>query len=66
MASSFYFFAWSPKMKKTKGGGVAEEGELIEVVEMSVKEAKEFVKQEESNTTPSTLYGISWFLLNKV
>ena len=47
------------------GGGLAEEGELIEVVEMSIEEVENFVKKTDVVTTPHTLYGIMWFLANK-
>ena len=52
-------------MKKGRGGGLAEEGELIEVVEMGVEEVREMVGKKEVNVSASALYGIMWFLLNK-
>ena len=42
-----------------------EEGEMIEVVYFSLDEVKELVKKKDVNTTPPTLYGIMWFLMNK-
>ena len=58
-------FQVTDEMKKTKGGGVAEEGELIDVVEIDLDEVKEMIKQKNVNLTPPTLYGCMWFLLNK-
>jgi len=45
------------------GGGV--DGELIEVLEMDVEEARAYIRRERVNSTPTTLYGLTWFLLNK-
>ena len=53
-------------MRKGSGGGLAEEGERIEVVEMSVAEARDaFVKSRDVKTSPATLYGVMWFMLEK-
>ena len=46
-------------------GGVAEEGELIEVVEMTVDEVKRLLAEPEVNATPVALYGLMWFLAHK-
>ncbi|EFN84750.1 uridine diphosphate glucose pyrophosphatase [Harpegnathos saltator] len=47
------------------GGGSEAEGELIEVVEFSVPELKDYVKSKEITSPSSFLFGITWFLLNK-
>ena len=53
-------------MRKDSGGGVAEEGERIEVVEMSLDDAKDvFIKAKDVKTSPATLYGVMWFMLEK-
>ena len=52
-------------MKCGPGGGLAEEGELIEVVEMSVEEVRNLLAEPELNAIPSTLYGLMWFLAHK-
>ena len=52
-------------MKKGRVGGLAEEGELIEVEEMTVADVREMVARKEVNVSASALYGIMWFLLNK-
>jgi len=53
------------KMKTGLGGGLAEEGEMIEVVEVPVSEVKEMIKEPSLNSPTFTLYGIYWFLMNK-
>ena len=50
----------------SSGGGVAAEGEMIEVVELHVEEVKKYLRQPEVNSPTFTLYGLQWFLLNKV
>ncbi|XP_012285246.1 uridine diphosphate glucose pyrophosphatase-like isoform X2 [Orussus abietinus] len=48
------------------GGGDETEGELIEVVEMSVPEVKTYISSEEIHSPPCFLYGVTWFLANKI
>jgi nudix-type nucleoside diphosphatase (YffH/AdpP family) len=46
------------------GGGV--DDEIIDVVEMSIDEARELMKQGSEHTSPPAfLFGILWFLANK-
>ncbi|CAD6995077.1 unnamed protein product [Ceratitis capitata] len=48
----------------TKGGGV--EDEMIDVVEYTIEESRDLVRQgSKINSPPSCLLGISWFLMNK-
>lgn len=48
-----------------QGGGV--DDEIIEVCELSIEEAQELMKQGSSHTSPpSFLFGILWFLTNKL
>ena len=63
--TTFFYAEVTDEMKVGPGGGVEEEGEMIEVVEMSLDEVRELVKRTDVNTTPPTLYGIMWFLVNK-
>lgn len=47
-----------------QGGGVGDE--IIDVVEFSIAEAREIVKQGTKHTSPpGFLFGILWFLTNK-
>lgn len=50
--------------RRTAGGGI--DAELIEVVELSISEAKDALKPRPDNSiTPGCLLGIMWFLFNK-
>lgn len=48
-----------------KGGGDDSEGEVIEIVELSIPEIKDYIKSKEVQSPASFLFGVSWFLLNK-
>lgn len=51
---------------KIKSGGGGVDDEIIEVVEITLQEAHDFMKQGSSHTSPpSFLFGILWFLTNK-
>lgn len=51
--------------KLSQGGGV--DDELIDVVEFSIDDAKKLVsKGAVNNSPPSFLFGVLWFLANKV
>ncbi len=52
-------------MRVSAGGGNPQEGEVIEVVEMDVDEARNLYNAKEANAPPSFLYGLGWFLINK-
>lgn len=54
------------KDKKGQGGGVAEEGEFIDVVEMGVEEVKSYLGQERVNSPAGFLFAVQWFLLNRM
>ncbi|XP_017879821.1 uridine diphosphate glucose pyrophosphatase-like [Ceratina calcarata] len=62
---TLYYAEVTDEMHTHPGGGAASEGELIEVVELSIPEVKEYINSEEVQSPPSLLYGITWFLLNK-
>ncbi|KAM0729895.1 Uridine diphosphate glucose pyrophosphatase NUDT14 [Formica fusca] len=47
------------------GGGAESEGELIEVVELSIPELRDYMKSKEIQSPSSFLFGVSWFLFNK-
>ena len=49
-----------------EGGGLLEEGEMIRVVEMTVKEVEELLAKETVNSPVGLLYGVSWYLRNKL
>lgn len=47
------------------GGGCESEGEIIEVVEFSIPEVKNYMRARDVHSPASFFFGISWFLLNK-
>jgi UDP-sugar diphosphatase len=49
----------------TAGGGNADECELIEVVELSILEAKNYLAQKSVSSPGGFLFGLQWFLHNK-
>lgn len=51
------------EMKVNAGGGV--DDEIIDIVEMTVPEIKEYVQQDHILSPGSFLFGIYWFLHNK-
>ncbi len=51
-------------MRVNDGGGV--DHEVIEVIEISVSEAKGFVMDESKAKTPGLMFGFGWFLENQL
>ncbi|XP_058792233.1 uridine diphosphate glucose pyrophosphatase NUDT14-like [Phymastichus coffea] len=62
---TLFYVEVTDEMNTHPGGGAEEEGELIEIVEMSIDEVKEYVNSEEVQSPPCFLNGIAWFLANK-
>ena len=60
---TLYFAQVNETMRVSEGGGV--DVEVIEVVEISVNEAKRFVMDETKAKTPGLMFGFGWFLENK-
>lgn len=55
-------------LKKTMsfpGGGRMDDGELIEIVEMSLLETKKYMEEDNINSPPGFLAGLFWFFINK-
>lgn len=62
---TLYYCEVTDSDKITSGGGV--DDEIIDVVELTLNECREMVKQGAvNNAPPSCLLGICWFLANKV
>jgi len=54
-------------MKVSDGGGLAHEGEDIEVVEYTIPQIRDIITQSEVlNGSSSFLFGLMWFLANKI
>lgn len=59
-----YYCEVTDALKSNDGGGI--DDELIEVVEYTMDQARELVKQGSNNPSPSSfLLGVLWFLCNK-
>ncbi|KAK2576455.1 hypothetical protein KPH14_005786 [Odynerus spinipes] len=61
---TLFYVEVTDEMHIHPGGGAESEGELIELVEMSIQEAKEYIASGEVQSPSSFLFGISWFLCN--
>ena len=63
---SLFYAEVTDQDKVSSGGGVAEDGEMIEVVEMTIEEVRKYINGDDLNSPTFTLYGLMWFLANKV
>lgn len=64
---TFFYTEVTDHMKISEGGGLAQEGEDIEVVEYSIPQIRDIVTQSEVlNGSSSFLFGVMWFLTNKI
>lgn len=61
---TMYYCEVTDDMKVDSGGGV--DDEIIEIVEMSIPETKKYITGDQILSPPSFLYGIYWFLQNKI
>jgi len=52
-------------MKVHDGGGLEDEGELIDVVEMTIPQMQEYITQDQVPSPGGFLYGMYWFLAHK-
>ncbi|KAH0947042.1 hypothetical protein HN011_001254 [Eciton burchellii] len=62
---TLFYVEVTDDMQVFPGGGNETEGELIEIVELSIPEIKDYIKSKKIQSPSSFLFGISWFLLNK-
>lgn len=62
---SVFYVEVTDDMLVHQGGGLECEGELIEIVEMSAQEVKDYVNSKEVSSPASFLFGVMWFLMNK-
>jgi len=60
---TLYYAQVDESMRRHNGGGI--EAESIEVIEIPVEEAKEFVMDEAKAKTPGLMFGFGWFMENK-
>lgn len=60
---TLYFTVVNDAMKVSQGGGV--EGEMIEVVELPIAQAKALMYDESIVKTPGLLFAFEWFFMQK-
>jgi len=63
--ATIFYCEVTDTLKVSEGGGLAAEGELINVKEMSIPEARAYVSSPSPNTTSELLFAVTWFLANK-
>ncbi|XP_025091686.1 uridine diphosphate glucose pyrophosphatase-like isoform X3 [Pomacea canaliculata] len=56
-----YYADVTDDMRVGTGGGLAEEGELIEVVEMDIEQGRKLIYDETVNRPCGLLFGLQWF-----
>ncbi|XP_078000933.1 uridine diphosphate glucose pyrophosphatase NUDT14-like [Glandiceps talaboti] len=52
-------------MRVSEGGGLKEEGELIDVVDIPLKDSRQFLNDESKDKPGALLYAFMWFYENK-
>ncbi|KAK8774465.1 hypothetical protein V5799_010998 [Amblyomma americanum] len=57
-----FFVEVTDDMKKTAGGGLEEQGEMIDVVELTRAEAKNVLFDDRIMKPAVLLFGVTWFL----
>lgn len=62
---TMYFAEVTDSMRVSKGGGLVEEGEMIDVVDIPVSEAMEFVMDDNVNKPVGMMFAVLWFFQNK-
>ncbi|CAL8080847.1 unnamed protein product [Orchesella dallaii] len=63
--STMFYAECTDEMHVSQGGGKPEEGEFIEVVEMSIPEVRQYLQRETVASPGALLFGLMWFLINK-
>lgn len=64
---TFFYTEVTDQMKISEGGGLANEGEDIVVVEYTIPQIRDIVtKPEVLNGSSTFLFGLMWFLTNKI
>lgn len=61
---TLYYAEIDDSMKVSEGGGV--DGEMIEVIELTVEEAKAFIYNEKIAKTPGLMFAFMWFFNTKL
>jgi len=58
---NLFYCEVTDEMKVSAGGGLAEEGELIDVVEIPASEGKHFINDTSYNKPVFAMYALMWF-----
>ncbi|OWF36977.1 Uridine diphosphate glucose pyrophosphatase [Mizuhopecten yessoensis] len=58
---NLYYAEVTDKMRVGTGGGVAEEGELIDVVEIPLCDGKSFITDQNYSKPVAMMYALMWF-----
>jgi len=62
---TLYYAEVSEEMRVNSGGGNPEEGEEIELIEMSIKEVEDYLSQPSVSSPGGFLFALQWFLAHK-
>ncbi|XP_002735217.1 uridine diphosphate glucose pyrophosphatase NUDT14-like [Saccoglossus kowalevskii] len=62
---TLYYVEVTDEMKVAAGGGLTEEGEMIEVIELPLKDTKHFIMDESIPKPPNLQFAFMWFYANK-
>jgi UDP-sugar diphosphatase len=62
---TLYYAEVTDAMRGGRGGGLVEEGEMIDVVELSVEETRKLIMDESVNRPVGMLFALQWFFMNK-
>lgn len=68
---SLFYVEVTEEMRVSGGGGLVEEGEMIQVVEKSIDEIKKYIQYDSNEpdkviqSPPAFFAAVQWFLLNK-
>ncbi len=63
--TTYYAKVHNRMLVKNAGGGLAHEGEFIEVFELKCSEIKDFIKNERIEKPGGLLYSLNWFLYER-
>jgi UDP-sugar diphosphatase len=62
---AFYYAQVTNEMRVTAGGSNVEEGEMIEVVEIPVKDSMQFAMDQSKEKPVGMIFAILWYHQNK-
>ncbi|EEB16341.1 uridine diphosphate glucose pyrophosphatase, putative [Pediculus humanus corporis] len=61
---TLYYVEVNDDQKVSSGGGLREEGEFIEVVELTIPEVKNYINSKDMMSPPAFLAAVQWFFQN--